>query len=117
METQPMKPVKVRYFGVLPLTRKAYWRILFWVCVATTILVILVLTLTSRPVPPFHWPWETPSPTLKSTADLLYYHYGYTLVAACIIAQIIDAAVMMKKFAAKEQERRDNVLLKDGLDD
>jgi len=112
-----MKPVKVWYLGILPLTRRAYLRLLVWVVAVVVIMFMLFYTFRPDLAPPFHWPWAPRDPRLQTTAELFFFHYFYTFVAVCVIAEIVDVAIMMKKYAAKEREAKARRSLKNGLDD
>lgn len=112
-----MKQVKVWYLGILPLTRRMYLKIVIWGWAAVIFLFMLVPILTPRPLPPFHWPWEASDPRLKSPLEIFYFHYFYTFVAVCFIAQVVDVAIMLKKYAVKTREAETMHLIKDGLDD
>ena len=110
-----MKPVKIRYFGILPMTKKLYLNLVLWGWVGVTLLLIIVSFAFPRRLPPFRLPWEPMPPVVNSPQEFLYWHL-YDLYFICLIAQIIDAAIMMRKFRSKEEEEARNAMI-GGLDD
>jgi hypothetical protein len=110
-----MKPVKVWYLGILPLTRKQYFRIVVWGWLAILALLIVLELILPERVPPFRWPWDPLPPGRSTDWRSLFSHYFYTLVLGCLIGQVIDAAIMMRKFRAKEMEQSRRAMT-EGLD-
>lgn len=111
-----MKPVKVRYMGIWPMTRRQYLRTVIWGWVALILLLMLFTMLRPNRAPAFHWPWDSKSPRLRTLFQTLYGHYFYTILFACIIAQIVDAVIMMRKFREKEAEEARRAM-QDTIDD
>jgi hypothetical protein len=110
-----MKPVKIRYFGILPMTRKLYLNLVVWGWIGVTLLLIVASFAAPGRMPPFRGPWESTPPVVNSTREFLYWHF-YDLYFICLVAQVIDAAIMLRKYKAK-QEEEERMAMKHGLDD
>ncbi|HEY1375519.1 MAG TPA: hypothetical protein VGF55_01935 [Gemmataceae bacterium] len=99
-----MEPVRVKYYGLVPMTKSAY-------LIATLVAVILAVAvvIAGRLVgglPPFRWPWQpVPWPDAVGVAGWLYNHF-YDVVFVCLVAEVIDFVVTLRAFARKEAERR-----------
>jgi hypothetical protein len=99
-----MPPVRIRYYGLVRMTKSAY----IWTTVIASAFAIGVLVLgrLAGNLPPFRWPWDPiPDPEAVGVIGLLYNHL-YDLVLFCVVAEAIDVVMTLRAFARKEAEQR-----------
>jgi hypothetical protein len=99
-----MKPVWIKYWGLIPMTRRGY------VVTLTMGLAVAAILLASFTVagllPPLKTLWDrNPDATQDGWQGWLYnYFWWITIVAA--VAQAIDTVMVLRKFTQKEAEAR-----------
>jgi hypothetical protein len=99
-----VEPVRIKYYGVVWLTKKAY--LVGTAVTGALAAFFVVLCVVSGRLPPFSWPWEPrPAPHLTGVPGAIYNHvWDFLLVG--IVLEAIDILVTMRTFARKEAERR-----------
>src|SRR5271165_6867932 len=99
-----MKPVWIKYYGLIPMTKKGYLRATGIAC-AFAATCFLAAFLMGR-LPPFHWPGEAVVlPREANLGELLYNHF-YEVIASFLFLEVIDIALTLRTFARKEAEQR-----------
>jgi hypothetical protein len=99
-----MKPVWIKYYGLIPMTKMGY-------LIATAVAGLfaaaaLAVLLALGQAPPFHWPWEpVPRPGLPGLGPWLYNHL-YEVLLVLFILEGIDLVLTLRRFAEKEAEQR-----------
>jgi hypothetical protein len=99
-----MEPVRIKYYGLLRMTKSAY----LWTTVITGALALglLILGRLTGHMPPFRWPWDpVPDPEAVGFVGLLYNHL-YDIVLFCFVAEAIDVVTTLRAFTRKEADQR-----------
>ena len=99
-----MKPVRIKYYGLFWMTKRAYLLTTLAAGVFA-VLVFTVLLVGANDVPPFSWPWEPMPANLAPGFRGWFYHYFWSLILLFLCAEAIDILVTLRKFAAKEAEQ------------
>src|SRR5262249_51018862 len=99
-----MKPVWIKYYGLIPMTRFGYLLTLGIACLCAA-LGLIALALAGR-LPPFSTLWE-PDPAVRNAgAGGWMYNHLFQILLVCLLAQIIDTLATLRAFAKKEAEQR-----------
>ena len=99
-----MKPVWIKYWGLIPMTRRGYL-VTLTMAIAVA-LIIVVCCAVAGLLPPLKTLWE-PDPVAAQLGWRGWiYNYMWWLCIVAVIAQAIDTAMVLRKFAQKEAEER-----------
>jgi hypothetical protein len=99
-----MKPVWIKYYGVIPMTRRGY---LIALAVAGGIaLLFFLLAAVAGFMPPFDTMWSGRHHVPGPGVGALFYNYLYWILIFCLVAQGIDTFCTLRTFARKEAEQR-----------
>jgi len=99
------RPIRIKYYGMIWLTKKAY--LITTLCVGIIVfgMLLMMMVILGERTPPFTLPWEpAPANTPPGIAGVFYHHF-WTLIILVCVAEAIDIAVMLHKFAEKEAEQ------------
>jgi len=99
-----MKPVWIKYWGLIPMTRRGYL-IALAVAAIIAMLPFVLFGLMGR-LPPLRTLWE--EVPLRTGAFWEYWLYNnlYRIVAVCLVAQALDTFVILRRFAKREAEQK-----------
>ena len=117
-----MQPVRIKYLGLIPMTRRGYLMAL----AAAVVIAAGLLTAAglAGKLPPVRslWqnlpPYETvygasakaklPAPPVQRPTVLEYWFANnlYRILLICLIAEIIDTYLVLRRFSKKEKEQR-----------
>lgn len=98
-----MKPVWIRYYGILPMTKFGY---LVTLAIAAAVgVVVIVVGLLLGVLPPLSTLWRHDPVMAQHGFFGLIYNYMWWVFIVCVIAQAIDTFATMKVFAKKEAEQ------------
>ena len=99
-----MPPVRVRYLGLMPMTKAGY---LTTAAVVTLFAVgLFVIALLKGYLPPFRWPWDPlTAPAAGGFPGWVYNHF-YELILVGLLGEVLDVVLMLRAFARKEAEQR-----------
>jgi hypothetical protein len=99
-----MEPVRINYYGVIRLSKKADlwvtaigWFVGLWLC---------ALAILLDRFPPLSWPWSQPPFVPQVNAWTWIVNHVYWILWFCIVAQIIDISITLRAFSRKEAEQR-----------
>lgn len=96
-----MEPVRIRLYGILRLTRRGYLRML---ACGLVLLLALWAALVFTPLPR-----PTVEPGLTPTGVILWLwvrdHFHWIVLAA-VVAEALEAFVVLRRFAAEEARQR-----------
>jgi hypothetical protein len=99
-----VKPVWIKYYGIIPMTR---WGYLIALLAAGAIVSLLVLmAAVAGLLPPLDTMWSRRHHLPSSHAGAWLYNYCYWLILACLVAQGIDTLITLRTFTKKEAEQR-----------
>ena len=99
-----MKPVWIKYWGVIPMTRRGY--VVTLTMAAVLALIVLVACALAGRLPPLSTLWE-PDPARANQGIVgLLYNYLYWIILACLVAQAFDTMLVLRRFSQKEAEQR-----------
>jgi hypothetical protein len=108
-----MPPVRIKYYGLIPLTRFSYL-IALAAAGGFAFFVLLVAALLDA-LPPLDTMWSRDHHVAQPGVAALITNYMYWLIFLCLIAQVIDTFTTLRLFAKKERDQR--VLLDQLLQD
>jgi hypothetical protein len=94
--------VWIRYYGLIPMTRRGYLIALTAACVIAVV-VIGAAALLGR-MPPLETVWSPDARVAHGGIVALCYNYGYLIIIACLVAQAIDTYCTLRLFAKREAE-------------
>ena len=96
--------VWIRYYGIIPMTRRGYWITL--AIVSASVLLILLVAFALGTLPPLSTLWS-PDPVWAQRGFAgWYYNYFYWFAIVCSVAQAIDTYCTMRVFAKREAAQR-----------
>lgn len=99
-----MRPVWIKYWGLIPMTRRGYL-VTLTMAVAVVAIIVAYCALSGL-LPPLKTLWE-PNPIAAQDGWRGWlYNYMWWIVIAAIVAQAIDTVMVLRKFAQKEGEER-----------
>jgi len=99
-----MAPVRIKYYGLLSMTRFAYL-VALAVAAGIAVLVMLVAAIMGA-LPPLDTIWSHQHHVGAPGLVAWLHNYLYWLILACLVAQGIDTFCTMRAFATKEMEHR-----------
>ena len=111
-----MKPVWIKYYGLIPMTR---WGYLITLAVAGAIvLLMLLLGACAGLLPPLDTAWSRQHHVREPAGFAWLHNYFYWIIGALFLAQGIDVLCTMRAFDKKEAEQRARLAAEwDDLDD
>ncbi len=118
-----MKPVRIKYYGLFWISKRAYLLATlaaFLFAVAAFGFVWVTAASWRGPFtwpPPFRWPWEPIAPDLPPGTASWFYHFFWPFLLVMLLAEAIDIAVMLHKFARLEAEQEVEAALAPDEDD
>jgi hypothetical protein len=99
-----MSPVRIKYYGLIPMTKFAY---VVALAAAGTFALFAVLTVALLGLlPPLDTMWSRQHHMPQSGIQALFNNYLYWFIFACLIAEAIDIYCSLRQFAKKEKEQR-----------
>jgi hypothetical protein len=97
-----MRPVKIKYLGLIPLSRRAYLTALAVAgVVACGMLIVAAIADTLPPLPTL---WEAPLWDSTQGPGFWLYANFYRIILVCLIGEALDAYFVLRRFAKKEAE-------------
>jgi hypothetical protein len=96
-------PLWIKYWGLIPMTRRGYL-ITLAVAAGLAVAVFVILEMMGR-LPAFRTLWtEVP---VRAPAFWEYWLYNnlYRILLICLVAQIIDTYLVLRRFAKKHAEQ------------
>ena len=93
-----MKPIRIKYYGLMWMTKSTYLIILTIAAVFAVVVLLGAIAFAGSPVSQF--PWD-PALNGKSWA---YRVYNWWFLVGMLILQAIDTTVVLIKFRQKETE-------------
>jgi hypothetical protein len=98
-----MKPVWIKYYGMIPMTKRGY---LMALAVAGGIVFpLLVVGILLGVLPPVSTLWHPDEGMAQRGFPGLLYKYFYWLILVCLVAQALDTTLTLRAFARKEAEQ------------
>jgi hypothetical protein len=97
-----MKPIWIKYWGLIPMTRRGY---LIATALAVMAVVVTFVVLGSMgKLPPFRSLWE--EVPIRTPVFLEYWLHNnlYRLVAVLLAAHVVDTLLVLRRFSKKEAE-------------
>ncbi len=99
-----MKPVWIKYYGLIPMTR---WGYLVALSISGAVLALLLLmAAVAGFMPPFDTMWSSRHHVPGRGISVWLYNHGWWFIVACAVAQGIDTFCTLRLFAKKEAEER-----------
>jgi formate hydrogenlyase subunit 3/multisubunit Na+/H+ antiporter MnhD subunit len=101
---QPLlKPVWIRYYGLIPMTRRGYLRTL--AALSALLVVFLLGSAALGGLPPLDTMWSAQHRLPGSAITAVLYNYFYWFTGAALAAQAVDTWCTMRAFARAEAEQ------------
>jgi hypothetical protein len=101
-----MKPVKIRYWGILPLTRRGFYIYLIVGWSLAILVVIAAMIYAGDAFPRFRLPWESLPLGVKFTVWNYLAYNIWSVFILCVIGQLFDIVIMLRKYRQKEEEQQ-----------
>jgi hypothetical protein len=99
-----MKPVWIKYYGVIPMTK---WGYLVALGVAAFVAVVFLIVVGAAGyLPPVSTIWQSDPAVNRPGFRPWLYNHMYHIILLCIVAQGIDTYMVLRRFAQKEAEQR-----------
>jgi hypothetical protein len=99
-----MKPVWIKYYGVIPMTK---WGYLVALGVAAFVAVVFLIVVGAAGyLPPISTIWQSDPKVKGPGLGPWLYNHLYHITLFCILAQGIDTYMVLRRFAQKEAEQR-----------
>ena len=99
-----MKPVWIKYYGLIPMTKRGY---LITLAIAGGFAFFAVLLAAALGgLPPLDTMWSRQHHRPGSGVDVFFYNYLYWILIVCLVAQAIDTWTTLHTFAKKEAEQK-----------
>lgn len=95
-----MEPVRIKYYGLVWMTKRTYLIIL--VIAAAFAGVLLLAAILLGDIPESKFPWD---PALAAK-PFVYRLYNVWTLGALLVLQVIDTGVVLAKFAQKEATQK-----------
>jgi hypothetical protein len=96
-----MAPARIKYYGLLPLTRRGY---LVLIALADVLAVALVVRIAAAGLlPPLSTLWGE---GWAQGSGAWVYNTLYWFILAALVAEVIDIVTVLRRFAQKEAEQR-----------
>jgi hypothetical protein len=101
MDSNIAEPVKIKYYGLISMTRKAY----LWATALAGLfaLAFFVMGLAAGLLPPFAWSGnQIPKFANKPGFGAWFYEYFYWIIFILLLLEAIDIFLTLRKFAHKK---------------
>jgi hypothetical protein len=98
-----LKPVWIRYYGLIPMTRRGY--LLALGSAAAVLLLFLVAGAALELLPPLDTLWSGQHRLPGSGFGTFSYNFLYWVVIVCLTAQVVDTWCTLRIFARAEAEQ------------
>ncbi len=98
-----MKPVRIKYWGLIPMTRRGYL-IALALAGGFAIAAIAICGIMGR-LPPLRSLWREIPGRAPNVWEYWFYNNLYRILIMCLIAQVLDTFVVLRRFARKEAEQ------------
>jgi len=99
-----VKPVWIKYWGLIPMTRRGYL-IALAVTAAVAVLTFLVLGFMGL-LPPLRTLWQEVPVRTRTFWQYWFYNNLYRIVALGLLGEAVDTFVVLRRFAKKQAEQR-----------
>lgn len=99
-----MKPVWIKYYGLIPMTKRGYLVTLTVAGLFALFALLFAALLVG--LPPIKTLWERDQAMAQRGLTGLFYNYFWWFLIVCLCAQVIDTMCTMRAFAKKEVEQR-----------
>jgi hypothetical protein len=99
-----MKPVWIKYYGLIPMTRTGY--LIALNAAAGIVLLIVLMAALAGLLPPVDTMWSAQHHRPGRDVGAWFYNYLYWILVVCLVAQGIDTLCTLRVFARKEAEQR-----------
>ena len=100
-----MSQIRIKYYGILPITKRGY--ILATAVGGVVALGVIVVCMLIGRMPPISTLWQPlqPPPGRERLLFQLYDHL-YHIILICVVLQIIDVFVVLRRFQRLEAAQR-----------
>jgi hypothetical protein len=98
-----MKPVWIRYWGLIPMTRRGYV-VTLTMAAAVAGIVVLYCGLAGW-LPPLRTLGEPDAIPARPGVFGWIYRYMWWIVIACLVAQVVDTWLVLRQFAKEEEKQ------------
>jgi hypothetical protein len=95
-----LRPVWIKYYGLIPMTRRGYLLTLGIVCAVALAIVLAAAALGG--LPPLDTMWSRQHHMPGSGFLVVLHNYMYWFVLACLAAQAVDTWCTLRVFARAE---------------
>ncbi len=98
------RPVWIRYYGLIPMTRKGY--LIATAAAGVFVVAVVAFGAAQGFLPPFRWPWDPVPRPGQPGLGAFFYNHLYELLLLGLGAEVIDFTLTLHKFSQKEAEQR-----------
>ena len=98
-----MKPVWIKYWGLIPMTRRGY--VVTLTLTFAVALIIVVYCGLAGWLPPLRTLWEPDAVRARPDIFGWVYKHLWWIVIVCLLAQVVDTCLVLRKFGEKEREQ------------
>ena len=98
-----MPPVRIKYYGLIPMTKRGYLIALGLSALVAVAVVIVALSLGL--LPPLDTMWSKEHHLRRSGIWPLFHNYMWWIIVACLVAQAVDTCLTLRAFRKKEAEQ------------
>jgi hypothetical protein len=99
-----VKPVWIKYYGFIPMTRSGY--LIAMAVAGSAAAFIVLMSALAGYLPPLNTMWSSRYHLPGRGIGVWLYNYCYWFLLVCLIAQAIDTFCTLRLFAKKEAEQR-----------
>jgi hypothetical protein len=99
-----MKPVWIKYYGIIPMTRWGY--LIALACVGSVAVLFVIAVGAAGLLPPLSTLWQTDPAVNGPGFRPWFWNHMWHIILVCIVAQGIDTFMVLRRFAQKEAEQR-----------
>ena len=99
-----MPPVRIKYYGLIPMTKRAYL-----IALTASGLMALFIVVTGGmlgALPPLDTMWSSEHHRRGTDVLALLHNYLYWIIVVCLAAQAFDIWITLRVFAKKEAAQR-----------
>ena len=101
-----MKPVRIKYYGLIWMTRRTYLLTTLILGLIVLIFFLLITVSGAARLPDFHWPWDPMPANAEPGFQGWVTHYFWTIMVVFLLAEAVDILVTLRKFAEREAEEK-----------
>ena len=102
LEMPIMSPVRIKYYGLIPITKFAY--LVALAAAGGFALFVMLIGALLGLLPPLDTMWSLQHHVPQSGIQAWLHNYLYWFIVACLIAEVIDIYCSLRLFAKKEKE-------------